>query len=351
MVHSPFFYSVIILIMLCVMIISYLNLKLWLKLEEYERTTPTSYIQSIINKSIATNYSDAMELFNVTPTDFLTKEDYGNYVIEVIGTNFKGIVINEVSQADESSIYEISTEDRMLQKKVGLKIKLEKDGTNYTATHINVPYIQYSFMAPNDAVILANGKEINKHYKSSELYDVPEFSGISDKALIPQYVKYDITGIIKNPEISVATSFDMTDGNLILYLNDKEKSEVEKFAKEFSVTYAKFISKDAKFADVSKFLVKESECYNSIKNFDNSWYIDHTSPEALDLKANETIYYSKNAFSTVVSFVYKVKTSITFDRSDGTKGTADYENEYPTKYKVFIVKTADGYKVANVLSI
>ncbi|MEG0894153.1 MAG: hypothetical protein RSE93_00425 [Oscillospiraceae bacterium] len=333
------------------MVISYLNLKLWLKLEEYEKATPTSYIKSLINKSIVTNYSDAMEIFNVTPTDFMDKKIYGNYVKEIIGTNFKGIAINEISQEDETYLYEISTQDRMLQNKVGLKIKLEKNGGNYVATHINIPYTQYSFMAPNDAVILADGKEISKHYKNSELYDVPEFAGLSDKALIPKYVKYDITGIIKIPEISVSTPFDMNDENIVLYLNGKEKTQVEQFAKDFSVTYAKFVSKDAKFADVSKFLVKESECYNSIKGFDNSWYIDHTSPEVLNLETNETIYYSQNAFSTVVSFIYKVKTSITFDKSDGTKGTANYENEYPTKYKVFIVKTSDGYKVANIISI
>lgn len=328
------------------MVILMVNTMLSGYLDDFEKSTPEYYIENFAKKLQTGDYKSVMQSLNVKETEFFTEDDYIAYLEDTFGENPQNIKVFGGARQGEKYEYEFAIEG-----KNGIFVEVyEHKGdkalslSTYSIKQVNLPYNEMMIFAPKNATVLADGIPLTSKHLQPEIKKIQSFETLTDKTLVPELASYKLDGFIRKPEITVdGFDFLMSDDgqNIITVKPDPQIAhDVEEFAKTASVAYAKFVSKDAKFAEYTKYLTKESTYFNSIRDFSNHWYVDHTAPEVIGLKAENTIQYSDKAFTTEVSFDYKVV-------------TVEYKIEqiYKTKYILSIIKEGDSWKIANLVSI
>lgn len=176
-----------------------------------------------------------------------------------------------------------------------------------------------------------NYMEINKEevYEGKDRYSI-----LNDKNIFPTLECYTVSNYIDIPNIKVI--YKEKDCKLIikdreidavLDLSNSEKTELKEVLLNTAKLYARYITNDAKFSELSSFLYKDTEFYKEVRNFFNDWYA-HDDYEFRDVEILGVNQVAENAFYGEVSFNYILK-----------KGKKEFP--FPSKYQIYFIKSSD----------
>lgn len=202
-----------------------------------------------------------------------------------------------------------------------------------------IPTHQYSVTAPDSARVFCNGIMIPREYVKEEEEAYPEsqhFRGYLKNP--PRSLTYTIDGFIGEAEF---TAYDQ-EGNELL-LNDgafslfqKEDPELSKLALDFSLAYSKYVVNDGYLSSVSEYLAPDMPFYTELEGYENFWHNWHTDYAFLDTEVGDPIFYDENCASVKVKYDHVLY---------GVSSSDNGELHSLADYTVYLVKTADGWKV------
>ena len=169
------------------------------------------------------------------------------------------------------------------------------------------------------------------------------FEGVKEQELVPKKLVYKIENMYIPPKVEAQNVEFSYDNESLTYTAKKENKNINDdiyttVAIQTAKEYAKFISGDAKLSDLSKYLYTESDFYKSLKSYSSYWYIDHNSVDFKDMKTDNIVKYSDNAFSIEVRFEYLVY-------------LYSQPNVYPTAYKITFLKKDRDFKATSIQPI
>lgn len=321
----------------------------WNYLVEYEKSNPQHAVREILTLYQAGDYAGAMARAGVKESGFFTASEYEAYVKKALG------------DLDEVKIYETQAEGKKAYRLKGssgsgirfvldeMSGKLKYGLPLYQAKEDTVATQSWQIYAPPHVKVNVNGTELTQEYRAQNAKGCSAFDGLKDAGLAPVQSVYKITGLINPPEISLSGipkeeyHMQASDGtiSITLYPSDVKRVLYEEIALETAKTYAKFVSRDAKFAELKKYLYPETKFYDSIRNYSNYWYIEHDSISFENVKVQNTVEYSETHFSTEVSFDFVVNKS-------ATEKMRAFSRTYPTGYRLSFLKIENGWQAANI---
>lgn len=321
-----------------VIVISIVLTLLWGQLDAFEKSSPENAIKEFINVLYTDTSPHAMQLANVKETEFFSELDYQKYMQENLGTDPKKIIIVPLETNDTFSKFQLFSADFGY---VNLKLTKNKEG-KFLIQQDEIVLKSLKLTVPEYAKVLANGKLLDEKFKTDEKTPIKSFDTLKNKSKLPKQTSYNITGFLKEPQIEI-------EGIDKKYMIEKkvddviqievlptlvEKNEVEAIAKNASKAYVSFVNDDKSFPYFGKYLERQTEYYDKVKTFDNTWATDHTSIVFGEMQAENTMAYSPNHFVTTIKFDSIVKNK---------NKSRTYKNEYT----ISLIKENGIYKVVN----
>lgn len=326
--------------------------KLWDFLESYETTNQKYAVDEYMKQYKSNDIVSILNILGVKYDDYNTESEYIKF--------FKKNYTEDVSQAialKASTSNDVTTYNVCINKNIKLsEFTLSPDGkknkyghegwkaeTIQTADELFPKYNSAKVYIPKGAVAYVNGTALTSKYRSSEDYSVKFYDGLDDTSLRPEFEVYDTGSIFLNvPQVTVkdADGNDMRieekNGSYYAYssIDGAELEELKKYAENFSVTHAKFITKDTDFDSVSPYLVQESDYYRKVHSYWNEYYRQHTITYD-NLKFSDPIVYDSNHVVIDISFGYHVDIGY-------------MTNDYDVEYTLCLIKINGEWKIASM---
>lgn len=343
-----FIYFPILLFLVIVLIGTIALGFMWRYLVEYEKSDPRSYVEDFVDLIKEKKYEEAMEAGKITPHGFFDVNQYKAFVDPIVNKNPDKVELYEISMQDPSvKRFEIASEgeeDRIVVElnEIG---KLKYDLPLYELKQVNeFPSIVYDIYAPSGGTVIVNGISLDSNYVTNDNIAVEGFNYLNDQTNVPTTRQYTVDGFVKQPEIdfipdSSEINYDISfedDRVVITTSPDSETVDaLTEIATSAASAYAEFVARDGDFGMFYKYLYPETEYYTFIRDFDNSWYIDHESHEIRDMKAFDFREYSNGFYTCEISYVYNVK-------------KWNIDEDYPAHYLVSFIKTGDSYQIISL---
>lgn len=347
-----FLQGTIIFILALIVLISIGFTFLWIFLDNYERNTPQFYIDKYIDEFAKKSVKGIMKELDVFETELLTEKEYSQYLDDILGRSRKGLTAQMIEKVDDSTtVYKLSNNyDRGIKLRVIKNPKGSEQTYTVHAFDDELVLGEMTIIAPEQIPVFANGVLIDEKFKLQEKTSVKSFEVAHDKSLIPKLVTYKYSGFFEKPKITVEGEATVEEVDMNVTITAKPTSEeqkaIESFAIEASKKYATFISNDTKFSEFSKYTLRDTDYYNSVKGFDPSWYIEHDKYAFNNMKVDSFVKYSQTAFCAEVAFDFYVVRIPNAER-DG-KARKIIEKTYPTKYKISMIKSDNRYLIVNL---
>jgi hypothetical protein len=327
--------------------------ELWNFLVSYEKTNEEYVIDDYMQVYEQNDFKSVFTLMGVNYDQFNSEEDYINFFKENYSESLTDAKAIKIGSENGNLTYSVC---------VGENIKisgfvLSPDGnpdkyghqgwkvtTEQTAEKLFPKMCSAKIYVPKGTSVCVNGKELGAEYLSSEGFSIKEYNDLDDETLRPVFEVYDTGDIFLNkPEITAydkaSTSMKLTEKDGAYYafgvLSNEELENIKAFAEEFSVTYAKYVTKDVPFDNIIPYLVKESEYYRRVRAFYNEYYRDHTLTYD-NVKFGEPIVYDDTHVVIDISFDYHVNI--------GYK-----TNDYNVKYTLILIKLDGKWKIASMM--
>ena len=174
---------------------------------------------------------------------------------------------------------------------------------------------------------------------------IPAYLNLTDETPPPRMLQY------RSPRLLGGTTFSAMGGNGEICRIDRDEAlrsvmmtvqpfeadivDFEIIMKDVATRYAEFISKDGTFTRFSQHLYRNTKFYDSVRTFDNSWYIDHQSHTIENWEFSNITKYSAGTFAGDISFEYVVM--------QGAK-----EHRFPSGYHMAFMEFDGGYKLISL---
>lgn len=309
----------LIIAAICLCIVLGVLVFLWSYLEDYEKHTPKYYATQYIELLKKEDYAGAMKLIGIEETALVSTDDFAAYMKEVFSDGFENVKIYEASQEDDDTrtcnIYVGNTKRLSL----GFTDSGKKSRHHFTEWKFslqNLPNTDYVITAPAFVGVRVNDHLLTKEQAASEQVAYQEYTGMSDAAEAPQEVTYHVSGLLRQPQVTAVLSDGKQyetnislEGNRFTINVVPEASDQKEFTQmaiEDAKTYAKFITKDATFTQLSKRLYPDTEFYRNMSSFYNGWYNKHENHGFENIKTENLWLLDEDAFLIDVSFQYYV---------------------------------------------
>lgn len=223
----------------------------------------------------------------------------------------------KIIKGETSNSFYIYEKDKKI-----LELSAIKNGTDWEITEKENFVSPIFISAPKDSeVLIKNLKLFPTSDKKEGLSE--SYLQITDEKNLPNVNIYKISSYLSMPELSLISEIGNNceilkgdNNNIIMTLPISKKAEKEFRGKieEVAKIYARYITNDAKFAELSKLLYKNTSYYNEVRLFFNDWYA-HDSYDFKDVKVSNIIRTADNAFEGDIEFTYvqkKGRKEITF---------------------------------------
>lgn len=325
-------------------------LTLWKALEVYEQCVPENTVASITEILSGESRLSYIESTCQAP---LTPFESAQALAKATAESISGEItfIKKASSDDNTLTYDLKankTKFAVLTLKKSPKKQLfgiekwDMSNIEYTVA----PEQSCIVRIPSDAKLLINGVEASDKYISNAQLPVDSFSNLPESLTVPYFIEYTVSDLFEAPSIQVLNADSapleaVADPQSGVYtahdlLDESEKSTISELAEEVARTYAMFVTKDKTFASISKYLIKDSEYYKTLRHFDNSWYNDHEKTAFKNISEGNLTAYGADYISC----------DITFDYVLTRRGK---EFVYNSSYTICFAKLDGEWKVSNIL--
>lgn len=277
-------------------------------LAKYEAGTTNAALRNYMNWVETENYEAIFESAGFEESGLNTKAEYIAY-FDALFSDCGELSVREKPTTDGSKRYVLYGGDKRLANLLLAVSPEDKGATWYVNTEL-VYQKPFTLLASDDVRITVNGTDINLLSLPSKEVQSTVFSVEEDAELdLPTVREYTLEGLLNPPTI---TAFSLSGEACTVTTNDQvirvdlpataERSENEALAIKAAHTYAKFIAKDASRTELLKYIHKESQLYQTIRNFSNVWFNKHESYEFRNTVVSDYSCYTANDFSCIVSF-------------------------------------------------
>ena len=279
-------------------------------LEKYEAATPNAALERYLTWVSMEDYESIYESSGFEESHLNTKEQYIHY--------FKNLYDN----ADDLSLREQVTTDDSVHRyslysgkeklsNIVLARDPEGDGSSwYVSTELQYQE-PFTVIASGDVRLSVNGTEINLLQLKATEIQKSVFPTVEDAEItLPVIQQYTIEGLLNPPTVTALTlggeeCIVKQDGQTIPVFapaTDTQQKELEDLAIEAATTYARFVARDASRTTLLEYVHKDSELYQTIRNFSNVWFNTHEGYDFHDIAVSAFNRYSSDDFTCIVSF-------------------------------------------------
>lgn len=325
---SSFFKAYIIFFgtLILAIIIGYIIM--WNALSSYEKTVPTNLLKPIINEISKKDFKRILNSPDLSISEFETVQDLKENLNNNVG-NGKITYSRQAVTDDDIYLYNIKSDKKeLISVTITKNSKKSKFGfSTYKVKKIaasSKPKNKVVIQAPSDAKITLNGKHVSDKYITKKDINIEALEFVPDEIKKPSMVRYEITGLLKDGtikaigangnELIVNKEDKLSEYNVVPKGLDTEAAKYDKLIKNVAMSFGKYVTNDAKFYDVGKYISPTSPIYSTIKGMETYWYTPHDKYEFKNIKTMDFIRYSEDCFSyriTFDHFVYRIKAGVT----------------------------------------
>jgi len=338
---------VIFLCIFCIVGLNFFNIIL----EDYESSQPYKVVEKYLKKLESGDFSYTFSFADFTQTDFAKAED----CIEILEQRYgnKDLTYLESSShlGTEKIRYNIYGDgERLGYVILTISDTKTKYGFNNWKIESCEPFEfsdKYTVTIPKGYTLYANGNTVSEKYISETVIstEYPEINGTES----PSYITYEIDGFITEPIFTV----DPIYGEIYTQTVSEDKKTVRFDRKEIYYhniygfvhtameEYIQVISLEKDMENYLQYVLEDSEYAKVVENFNSAWIMYKPEVFGSSLENFEILRYKEYSDTQVlaeISFDYIVK--------------LQYSTEtYPSKYKIILIKTENGWKIANMENI
>lgn len=303
---------------------------LYIWLRRYEAATPygafSKYLDLLAKKDWNTVYDNYSTIF----PQFNTREDYCNYLENMYGyVDFSQVTYEQQDYSDESFIYyNLSYNGTTIST-----VELCKDHDGVWQARTTSSLQTYTFdVVDTNAKFYANNVLIDDLYLRKEtdcIYSYYNLHNLNDCLNVHQYV---VEGFVNAPTITADPGYIAVHDALKNYIyvgyepDSEEKEVYTGLIKNVASAYSRYISEDGTFYNLRIQLHPDTEFYDAISSFDNSWFSTHDSYDFQNMEIYDLVKLDDDTFMGTIEFDYVVKIF-------SSNKTSTYHNIYQLCFK------------------
>lgn len=311
---------------------------LWGALERYEYATPEAAILRCVQAVQA-----GQELPDVPrqllPGRFATADQYADEA--------RALLADLPADRDRLRFVKKAQEEQQLdylvvdEEQGRVEFLLLPQGDGWAAWPRVEPLAAVTIQAPADVALSLDGLPLGSEELASES-PVPGFEALGEAA--PRLCQWRVEGLLEPPELtaqSEAGSCRVTwetplRARVTVEPDADTAASLERFFENAARVYARYVSADASFAELSGLLVRDTDLYENLRTFDSSWYVSHDAVAFEELEVSALESFGPDAASGTVTFTYVVSKEGLRPRS------------YPSKYRMHAIRDEQGWRLLDL---
>ncbi len=317
---------------------------LWNTLESYEANTPESSVRRYLKQAELGQWDELYESSGFEPTAFTGREEYIAFLQNLYGEPLEDFTL--VRTAGEGDLsYLLMSQGREISR---LELREAPEGFRYrwqVRTRVE-PLAPVTVQAPEGVRVLINGREADR--STATAAPAAGYEGLPAEVAAPQVLSYTIEGLLLPPQV---TAEGEDQGLRYTVTGPEEETEMVfrveaepdpadadgywKAAEAAAKAYAAFITADVSRTELNRYLLPGTPFYDSMQEFYNGWYIEHTGNEYRNISRGELRAVSADAFRADLSFDYVI-----------FRGAREYV--YPSSYRMYFLRTENGWKMTSL---
>lgn len=324
----------------------------WMNLRSYENNLPQHEAQEVMALFESKNYPAIRNKCGFVSGRFTDEDDFDQCLMQHLQSGELTLKKGRTDSSEKQITYFLEAGPEPIAQMVLLQQK-EEDFFGRSAWKLSSlqltypPMLDYVIQAAENVEVYVNGVLLEDTDKGDDISAPKGFLGLPESYPVPAIAQYRISGLLQEPEITAVAPNNDTyevvempseaeEIHVSIRLHPTQQiAEAEETAIAAAQKYAMFITGDAGFHELSHHLIPGSDYYQKVSGFYNGWYIDHNSHSFKDVQITDTELYSPEHLACTLSFVYVIQ-------KDGE------QFEYPSCYEMFLIRTEDGWRVANM---
>ena len=288
---------------------------LWTVLDAYEITRPKHVAEEVFNKYFVS--ADIAGLLSAAGSsrEKLESDDVINSAAKEI-LDSDSLKFFEVSSDDTSSKYAVTeNNNRIAYFTVTKTDEKGKYGFRYyklsDAELFFAPYGNVMVRVPDGYSLVANGVSVGDGYITEKGIQSDSCKYMPEGVDGVKYNEYKLSGLFAEPVLSavsndgqeVAVNLDKVNNVYVadLAYDSALEAEMKDYIIKAASAYTAYMSNDARFSAVSKYLDSSSEIYERVRKSEVYWVRDHNGYKISNEKAFEFYKYAEGVFSCRVT--------------------------------------------------
>lgn len=302
----------ILIIVLCICIGTAFAVVLGTKssMAKKEAKLPESAISLYLKQVKSNDFSGIYENSLLIDNHLNSKEDYDQEIKNIYeGVNLDNLIYQQDSTDD--SLYGLYDGNVKVAT-----IKLIKSSTGkWLASTVFQADNSSIVEVPAGVTFKVNGLDVSNDYITDKNVTATNYDGLDDQSVAPKVVRYTLSNLISEPEITVDNSgyAVMKDvlSNTYFIGKTSSTSSLEETAINAAKTCAKYPTKDGTLGAIGAITITGSEFYDRIKTMDNQWYAAHGTSQFSNEEVLSLIQQDEDSMIANVIFDYYIASGST----------------------------------------
>ena len=265
----------------------------------HETVSEKFYTDLFVNKDV----DKIISLSGITNSEFETVEDLKSFIKEPLSKTLSYTYISSADNSELTRQYIVKSDE---YKIATFTLSPDENGDyKQTSLSLHLPKsFEKTYNILDSSELYINGvKADSKYIQSTYNHEVSQY--LPDGVKAPQWTSYKITGLTKEPVVTVVDRNQnkpvLLENNGIFFeqiLEDKKEDELIEQLLTASKEYAKCMQYDAPKNKVLPYFEKGTDLYNSIRTVENMFVWDHNGYAFEDESVSEFRRYDENTNQT-----------------------------------------------------
>lgn len=320
-------------------------------LKDFESSQPYKVVEKYLKKIENGEYSYPFVYSKFVQTDFAGSEE----CISVLRQRYENKELSFLESSSHSGVDTVRYNIYGNGERIGYVIlSISDTKTKYGFKTWKIENCEpfeflekYTVTVPKGYILYADGSIIADKYISNteKVDDYPEINGIES----PGYVTYELDGFIKEPVFTVdpiygeaytqTVSEDFN--NIIFERKEVNYNNIYNFIRSAMEEYISVISLEKEMENYLQYVLDGSEYSKVVENFNSSWTMYNPEILGSGLENFKILRYEEYTDTQILA-------EISFDYVVELKYSTE---EYHSNYKIILIKTENGWKIANMENI